>query len=128
MRKVFTEESPVTAVFRSLPAPQQQVKDLRIFVELCELDPKRGLKVELQNNNDPQEIWVEYRDNGYYLELSFPMDDFGWSHPLILASDGLGYKDIESVLNGILLDGKSTEEIPFVMESLKDVTKTVFGE
>ncbi len=128
VRKEYTRECPVTMVFKSLPAPAQQVSDIRIFVELCQLDPKRGLKVEIPNYDDPREIWVEYRGNGYYLELSYPMDDFGWSHPLVLAGDGLEYKDIESVLNGILLEEKSTEELPVVVESLKDVTASVFGD
>ncbi len=126
LRKEYTRECPVIMVIKSLPAPQRQVADIRTFIELCQLDSKRGLKVELPNHDDPQEIWIDYRESGYYLELTFPMNDFGWSHPLVLAGDGLEYEDIESVLNGILLERKSTEEIPVVMESLKDVTESVF--
>ncbi len=128
LSKKFTLECPVTLTIKSLPAPQQQVEDARTFVELCQLDSKRGLKVELPNHDDPQEIWVEYCEDGYRLELIFPMGDFGWRHPLVLAGDGLGYKAIVRVLNVILLDGINTDEIPVVMESLKDVTASVFGE
>ena len=128
VRKDYTRECPVFLSFKSLPAPQQQISDIRTFVEQCQLDSKRGLMIELPNHDDPQEIRVEYLENGYYLELRYPMDDFGWSHPLVLAGDGLEYKDIESVLNRVLLEEKSTEEIPIIMELLRDITESVFGE
>ena len=119
LRKEYTRECPVIMVIKSLPAPQKQVADIRTFVELCQLDSGRGIIVELPNHDDPKEIRAEYRENGYYLELRFLMDDFGWSHPLVLAGDGLRYEDVESVLNGLLLEGKSSEDIPVLLESLR---------
>ncbi len=125
--KEFSEESPVVVTFKSLPAEEDEVSDLRTFAELMQLDPKRGLEVELPNYDDPSAIKVAYRDGGYYLEFVFPMDDFGWDHPLVLARGGFSFEDIKSVLDGVLLEGTSTEEIPAVMK-LKDITSTVYGD
>ena len=75
---------------------------------------------------------ISYRigatSEGYFLALSYPMDDFGWSHPLILAEGDLPYEDVEQVIRGVCEEGKSTGDIPVVMEKLKDCTGEAFGE
>ncbi len=47
---------------------------------------------------------------------------------LVLAAGGLTFQEVESVLDGVLLEGKSTDEIPVIMEKMRNITSTVYGE
>ena len=72
----------------------QQATNISNFVELQALDPSRVMKIELPGYDELQQIIVSYRDNSYYLELSVPMDDFDWTHPLVLAAGGLTFQEV----------------------------------
>ena len=61
------------------------------------------------------------------MELAFPMDDFGWSHPLVLGREGLTYENVKASLTGILLERKDTDQIEEVMNNFRDITETVYG-
>ena len=127
-RKDYTKECPVTMTVCPLRKLVQQATNISNFVELQALDPSRDMKIELPGYDELQQIIVSYRDNSYYLELSVPMDDFDWTHPLVLAAGGLTFQEVESVLDGVLLEGKSTDEIPVIMEKMRNITSTVYGE
>ena len=61
------------------------------------------------------------------MELAFPMDDFGWSHPLVLRREDLTYENVRTILTGILLEKKDTDQIPEVMNGFRDITDAVYG-
>ena len=62
------------------------------------------------------------------MELIFPMDDFGWEHPLVLAADGIDFEGVKRILTEILMNQKDTEDIDLVLYSFRDVTTEVYGE
>ena len=106
-KKEYTAEFTISA----LPASDRQVESLLTIAQILKTDTSYILVIGLPNHDDPQELSVSYYDDGYYMELSFPMDDFGWSHPLVLARSEMSYEEVESVITGVLLNGLSTEEI-----------------
>lgn len=128
VRKEYTKECPVTLTFDSLPAEKHAFADMCTFTELCQLDSSRILKVLLPNYDDPQEIRVEYKAGTYCVELSFPMDEFGWSHPLVLAADGMDYRSVKQILTEICMNQTSTEHIPAVIENFRDITSQVYSD
>jgi hypothetical protein len=103
------------------------VEGIFTFIEMMQLDPKRPMVVRLPRHDDPREIRVSYHNGGYSMELAFPMDDFGWSHPLILRREGLTYENVRTILTGILLEKKDTDQIPEVMNGFRDITDAVYG-
>ena len=114
-------------VYESLPLNQRNLEDLLTIVQLLGIDRERVLQITFPGYDDPAEIRVAALQNGYYLGLSFPMEEFDWDHPLVLAAENLSREQVEEVLRGICGERKSTEEIPIVMEELKDVTNLIYG-
>ena len=98
----------------------------RWLLTLLQIDSKRNLKVLLPNSDDPEEINVSYADGKYSMRLSFPMDDFGWKHPLILGKDGMNYNEVKEILTEICVNQTSTMEIPAIENSFRDITAEVF--
>ena len=123
----FKKEYTAEFTISTLPASDRQVESLLTIAQILKTDTSYILVIGLPNHDDPQELSVTYYDNGYYMELSFPMDDFGWSHRLVLARSEMSYEEVESVITGVLLNGLSTEEIPVVMEGFRDITDDVYG-
>ena len=126
-RKEFSQAAPARKVFKHLPAMKRDIKDMFTFIEMMQLDPKRPMVVRLPKHDDPREIRVSYKNGGYSVELTFPMDDFGWTHPLVLGCESLSYDDIKGILIGILIEGKDTGEIQTIMERFKDITEMLYG-
>jgi len=114
--------------YSEVPLTQRNLEDLQTLIRILRIDRNRVLQVVFPGYDDPEEIRIAAQENGYYLGMGFPMDDFGWPHPLILAAEDLSVEEVEQVIQAICGEGKSTEEIPVVMEKLKDITKQVFGE
>ena len=115
--------------YSELPLAKRDLETLLTIVRaLLPLDKDRLLQVVFPGHDDPQEFRIGATSEGYFLALSYPMDDFGWSHPLILAEGDLPYEDVEQVIRGVCEEGKSTGDIPVVMEKLKDCTGEAFGE
>ena len=127
-RTEYTKECPATVVFESLPADKNTFDDICIFIQIPEYPTPRTLKLKLPNHDDPQEINVTYSNGGYRMELIFPMDDFGWEHPLVLAADGIDFEGVKRILTEILMNQKDTEDIDLVSYSFRDVTTEVYGE
>ena len=128
VRKEYTKECPVTEVFDSLPAEKQRFDDMCIFIQIPEYPTPRNLKLQLPNHDDPQEINVSYSNGDYRMELIFPMDDFGWQHPLVLAAEGMSFDDVKQVLTEILIYQTETGDIELITERFRDVTTEVYGE
>ena len=126
-RKEFSPAAPAREVFRRLPASERDVEGILTFIEMMQLDPKRPMVVRLPRHDDPREIRVSYHNGVYSMELAFPMDDFGWSHPLVLRREGLTYENVRTILTGILLEKKDTDQIPEVMNGFRDITDAVYG-
>ena len=124
----YSKECPATVTFDILPADKQAFDDMCIFIQIPEFPIPRDLILQMPNHDDPQEIKVSFKDGTYSMELCFPMDGFGWNHPMVLASEGLEYKDVKAILTEICLNQTETGDIPLIVERFKDVTAIVFPE
>ena len=124
----YSTDCPVTVTYKTLPADEREFRDMCTFVELFQLDAKRSLKVELPNWDHPQEFSVSYRDGNYRMRLTFPMEEFGWSHPMVLGADGMTFEHVKTIMTEICLYQSDTKNIPLIVESFKDITSEVYGE
>ena len=77
--------------------------------------------------DDFMAVYVEWRDYGYHVELDFPMDDFDWKYPLVLAC-GLDGKDTVQLLRDLLVDVAGTGENEVVYNRFRRVTAVRYGE
>ena len=127
-RMEYSKECPATVAFDILPADKQAFDDMCIFIQIPEFPIPRDLILQMPNHDDPQEIKVSFKDGTYSMELCFPMDGFGWNHPMVLASEDLEYKDVKAILTEICLNQTETGDIPLIVERFKDVTAIVFPE
>ena len=118
----------VRFVYDELPLNQRDLEELLLIIQLLSIDRLRILQIVFPGYDDPEEIRIAALKEGYYLGLSYPMDDYGWEHPLLLAAENLPIEEVNEVIQGICAEEKSTGDIPVVMEKLKDVTAMVYGE
>ena len=112
----------------TLPMNDRQLEGILMITRILKTDHEHGLILLMPNNDDPQEIRIRWIDDGYFVGLCFPMDDFGWSHPLLLAAEGLKYEDVEMLVTEICVNRTGTEHIELVMNEFRDVTARVYGE
>ena len=118
----------VRFVYDELPLNQRDLEELLLIIQLLSIDRLRILQIVFPGYDDPEEIRIAALKEGYYLGLSYPMDDYGCEHPLLLADENLPIEEVNEVIQGICAEGKSTGDIPVVMEKLKDVTAMVYGK
>lgn len=118
----------VRFVYDELPLNQRDLEELLLIIQLLSIDKLRILQIVFPGYDDPEEIRIAAHKEGYYLGLSYPMDDYGCEHPLLLAAENLPIEEVNEVIQGICAEGKSTGDIPVVMEKLKDVTAMVYGK
>ena len=112
----------------TLPMNDRQLEGFLKVTQALQTDPEHELILQMPNNDDPQKIWIRWNDNGYFVGFSFPMDDFGWSHPLVLGAEGLEYEDVEMLITEICVNQTETEKIDLVMHEFRDVTGQVYGD
>ena len=77
--------------------------------------------------DDFMAVYLEWREYGFHVELDFPMDDFGWKYPLVLAA-GLGRKRTEQLLRDLLVDVSGTGENELVQSRFRHVAAVRYGE
>jgi len=127
-RKQFAKENAATVVYDSLPVDKREFRGMCIFVEIPEYPNPRDLRILMPNHDDQQEIQVSFKDGLYSMEFSFPMLDFGWKHPLVLAADSMSIDEVKMVLTEICMNQTSTEDIPGFEEKFRDITSQVYPE
>lgn len=81
-----------------------------------------SFEIQLQGENDPSNILIAYGKNKYYVEFEFPMDDFEWEHPLVMARDGLDLDDVAQLLWEKLVLNYPSEDIPLFFCAFGDWT------
>ncbi len=114
--------------FDTLPLSERQLNDILLITKMLRIDPERGLILKMPNYDDPEEIRIRWIDGGYFMGLSFPMDEIGWSHPLVLAAEGLEYEDVEMLVTEICVNQTDTMEIELIMTDYRNVTSEVYGK
>ena len=89
-------------------------------------EPEYAVGLVMTHHDDPRGIHFAWQDEGYRVILTFPMDDFGWPHPLVLCGDGLTYEELREILRGICLEGRGTESFPVIMNEFRNVKDAAF--
>lgn len=112
----------------TLPMDDRQLEAILTITRLLKNDPDHGLILLMPNNHDPREIRIRWLDDGYFVGFNYPMEEFGWSHPLLLGAVGLEYKDVEMLVTEICVNQTETENIELVMNEFRDMTSQVYGE
>jgi len=82
--------------------------------------------IEIENSDDYQELRLSCTGEAYYLDITYPMDEFGWEHPLILADDRLTAAEAEEVLRSILVDENDQTDI--IMKRFRQVSGFIYGD
>ena len=111
MSDAFGVEISVT-----LPASEAQYDGILQLMEKME-NRRDTLLIKVTNYrafDDFMAVYLEWRNYGYHVELDFPMDDFNWKYPLVLAS-GLGAKRTKHLLRELLVKITGTGENEVVM-------------
>ena len=109
-----------------LPAEEQQIDALLQIAEQLGNEQEYAVGLVMTHHDDPRGIHFAWQDEGYRVILTFPMDDFGWPHPLVLCGDGLTYEELREILRGICLEGRGTESFPVIMNEFRNVTDAAF--
>ena len=112
----------------TLPMDERQLEAILTITRLLKIDSDHGLILLMPNNHDPREIRIRWIDDGYFVGFIYPMEEFGWSHPLLLGAVGLEYKDVEMLVTEICVNQTETEKIELVMNEFRDMTSQVYGE
>ena len=118
------------ATLSRLPANDEQLAAAISLFDMIKERPDVSAvihrKDEEQADNVPQSILIADSPDGIYMELSYDMDDFGWSHPLILANDHLSREEAEEVLVSILRE--CTDQIEIINSGFGEISSTLFPE
>lgn len=88
------------------------------------------LEINIPNHADFDDfmaVYLDWRDGCCHVELDFPMDDFGWKYPLVLAAD-LDGKRTAQLLRELLVDVSGTEENEVVLNCFRRVPAERYGE
>ena len=126
--KEFSQESPAKVIFDTLPADKRSFDDMCIFIQIPEYPTPRGLEILLPNHNDPRAIRVLFQNGTYSMKMIFSMEDFGWTHPLILGTDGLSFEDVKLILTEICLNQRASKEIDIVVHGFQDITAQIYPD
>ena len=103
------------------------MKYLNLLGMLRERTDSRAI-LQLTGRDDPQEILLSYGGEDYYMELNYPMDDFGWEHPLLLANDHVSFENTVSILWEILVKETETGDIQSVNKSFRNITEDIYKD
>ena len=110
----------------SFPIDEGEFPKYRQLMEFVQQRQDVTVVIEIQDSTEYQEIRLSYTGEAYYLEITYPMDDFKWEHPLILANDSLTAEEAEEVLRSILVD--ETDQIEIIIEHFHEVSSSIYKE
>ena len=127
--KIFENaEFVMEFLFRSLPAEDEQMEALYKLIAAIADEPGHAVHLTLADHDDPREFHIAYEDGGYKVVLSFPMDDFGWPNPLLLAGEHLPLGDVIDILDGICRQGMETGDFEIIYNGFHNITESVYGD
>ena len=123
------EDSFRIGISSALPFSEAQYNGLMQIVDNMDYG-YHELEVKFPNYaeyDDFMAVYLEWRDGRYRMELDFPMDDFGWKYPLVLAAD-LDGKRTAQLLRELLVDVSGTEGNELVLNCFRQVPAERYGE
>ena len=80
--------------------------------------------IVMEVSEDYNQILMSYTGEAYYLEILYPMDAYGWDHPLILANDSLTAEEAEGVLRSLLVDG--TDQTEIITNHFHEISSSIY--
>lgn len=113
----------------ALPLNDRQLDGLYRIVEAMEHDRSAALFFEVSNYrqiDDFMALYIEPGSRGLRVELDYPMDDWGWKYPLVLAGN-LSVEKTKELLRRTLRDLEETYDIDFVFNGFRSVTPVRYG-
>lgn len=120
--KMFNLKIPVD----SFPVDESDFEQYLLFLELVRQSQSTSVAFGTAGSKDYQEIRLSYTGDAFYLEITYPMDDFGWDHPLILANDSLTLAEAEEVLRSLLVDG--TDQTEIITNHFHEISSSIYEE
>ena len=93
-------------------------------------DGDTSLRIEVSNYaeyDDFMAVYLECRGDGFLVELDFPMEEYDWAYPLVLAAE-LGTEQTEQLLRDLLLDAAGTGRNETVSRCFRRVPALRYGE
>ena len=123
------EDSYMIGISSALPFSEAQYDGLMQIVDNMD-NCYNALEVKIPNYADFDDfmaVYLKWRDYGFHVELDFPMEDFGWQYPLVLAA-GLGAKRTKRLLRDLLVDLTGTGEHDLVQTRFRRVPALRYGE
>ena len=114
--KMPVSEKQMEAVFMLLNMVQER-KDISLVLHLED---------ETVEDDVPQVILLADSADGFYMELSYSMEEWKWYHPLILANDHLNKAEVVAVLESILC--KCTDQIPLIENGFGEISSRLYPE
>ena len=123
------EDSYMIGISSALPFSEAQYDGLMQIVDNMD-NCYNALEVKVPNHADFDDfmgVYLEWRDGRYRVEQDFPMDDFGWKYPLVLAAD-LDGKRTAQLLRELLVDVSGTGENELVLNCFRQVPAEHYGE
>ena len=94
--------------------------------ELVRLKQNLTVTIETKGSEDYDQILLSCTGDAFYLEIVYPMDIFGWEHPLILANDSLTAEEAEEVLLSLLVDG--TDQTEIIINHFHEISSSIYGK
>ena len=123
------EGSYTVGISSALPFSEVQYNGLMQIVDNMD-SCYNALEVKIPNHADFDDfmaVYLEWYDGRYHVELDFPMDDFNWKYPLVLAAD-LDKAQTAQLLRELLVDVSGTEENEVVLNCFRQVPAERYGE
>ena len=119
----------ISGLKSALPLNDRQLESIYRIVEAMEHDRSSALFFEVSNFrqiDDFMALYIEPGSRGLRVELDYPMDDWGWKYPLVLAGN-LSLEKTKELLRRTLRDLEETYDIDFVFNGFRSVTPVRYG-
>ncbi len=113
----------------TLPASEEQLDGIVRLLETIQ-SGETSLLVRVSNYRDFDDfmaVYLERREERWHVELDFPMDDFHWKYPLVLACD-LSLGKTRQLLRSLLVDASGSGNNDLVYRHFRQVSAVRYGE
>ena len=106
----------------SRPDTKTEFDGVMTLVETLEYGDGNSVVIHFSNyvHDDTIDFCRIHRtENGYHMELELNMEEFDWDEPLILGCDDIKLERVKDLLEGIIVDGKTSGESKFIYNNFR---------
>ena len=119
----------LSKITSKIPLSDEQLGALYSMVEAM-ADQDTAILFQISNyreTGDIMAVFIEWSERGRLVELDYPMDEYRWKYPLVLARH-LSVEKTKELLRRTLRDLEETEDIDFVFSGFRRVKAVRYGE